>query len=121
MTAKKKSALAEVLEVIANSEIGHTLNEKLRGFLSLPNPPPADDKMRGEARKMGAKIRSQMKDDPYVILGVDQGADIVVIKAAYRALAKKYHPDSGTTPDGKMMKRINLAYEAIMKERGEPK
>jgi curved DNA-binding protein CbpA len=76
--------------------------------------------MRGEARKMGAKIRSQMKDDPYIILGVDQGADVLVIKAAYRALTKKYH-ESGTNPDEKMMKRINLAYETIMKEKGEPK
>lgn len=31
--------------------------------------------------------------DYYAILGVDQGADTPAIKAAYRKLARKYHPD----------------------------
>lgn len=34
-------------------------------------------------------------NDPYKILGVTRGADPAVIQAAYRALAKKYHPDVG--------------------------
>ena len=31
---------------------------------------------------------------PYEVLGVQQGADKETCKAAYRRLAKKYHPDS---------------------------
>jgi hypothetical protein len=31
--------------------------------------------------------------DPYKVLGVDRAAPIEVIQSAYRALAKKYHPD----------------------------
>lgn len=33
------------------------------------------------------------KRDYYEVLGVDKGADDATIKKAYRALAKKYHPD----------------------------
>lgn len=39
------------------------------------------------------------KRDYYEVLGVDRGADDATIKKAYRALAKKYHPD--THPDDK--------------------
>ncbi len=48
---------------------------------------------------------------PYAALGLLNNAPIEVVEAAYRALAKKYHPDLGG--DETRMKRINLAYEAI--------
>ena len=36
---------------------------------------------------------AEQKRDYYEVLGVDRGADEGAIKKAYRALAKKYHPD----------------------------
>jgi curved DNA-binding protein CbpA len=36
--------------------------------------------------------------DPYEILQVSRGAEYEVIRAAYRALARKYHPDFGGDP-----------------------
>ena len=54
--------------------------------------------------------------DPYKTLGVSPNADKDEIKKAYRALAKKYHPDSnpGDKVAEQKMKEINAAYDAII-------
>ena len=55
--------------------------------------------------------------DPYKILQVDSEAEDEVIQAAYRRLARKYHPDLATTSDAaSRMAAINAAWELI----GEP-
>ena len=55
--------------------------------------------------------------DPYKILQVDSEAEDEVIQAAYRRLARKYHPDLATTDDAaSRMAAINAAWELI----GEP-
>lgn len=56
-----------------------------------------------------------MTEDPYQILGVSPDASDEEIKRAYRALAKKYHPDlnPGDEEAAKKMQKINAAYEAI--------
>lgn len=57
-------------------------------------------------------------NDPYKILGVDKNATPEEIKKAYRALAKKYHPDNyANNPLSDLaeekFKEINEAYETI--------
>ena len=37
----------------------------------------------------------QSAEDPYMILGIEHGADSNAIKLAYRRLAKQHHPDAG--------------------------
>jgi len=55
--------------------------------------------------------------DPYKILQVDPEAEDEVIQAAYRRLARKYHPDLAETADGaSRMAAINAAWEML----GEP-
>ena len=52
--------------------------------------------------------------DPYKILQVDSEAEDEVIQAAYRRLARKYHPDLTDTPEAAArMAAINAAWELI--------
>ncbi len=52
--------------------------------------------------------------DPYKILQVDPEAEDEVIAAAYRRLARKYHPDTATGPEALgRMEAINAAWEAL--------
>lgn len=59
--------------------------------------------------------------DPYRVLGVSQNASEDEIKKAYRALAKKYHPDvnNGSAEAEARMKEVNEAYSQVMKLRRE--
>ena len=57
--------------------------------------------------------------DPYSVLGVSHGASEDEIKKAYKALAKKYHPDvTGNSPEAEAkMQEINAAYDGLMNRR----
>ena len=60
-----------------------------------------------------------MTRDPYTVLGLNPGASNDEVKAAYRSLAKKYHPDlnPGSKEAEKKMKEINEAYDIIVSGR----
>jgi len=52
--------------------------------------------------------------DYYQILQVDADAEPEVIEAAYRRLARKYHPDVSRSPEAaRRMKEINTAFEVL--------
>lgn len=49
--------------------------------------------------------------DPHAVLGLDPGASPDEVHRAYRALAKRFHPDRAG--DGEMMISINAAYDLL--------
>ena len=60
--------------------------------------------------------------DYYRILGVPFDADQQAIKAAYRQLARRYHPDARTDESSEeKMKQINEAYEVLSDARERAK
>lgn len=50
--------------------------------------------------------------DAYRVLQVDPSAEQVVIQAAYRVLARRFHPD-GDEPDSRRMAELNRAYALL--------
>ncbi len=61
--------------------------------------------------------------DPYEVLGIRQGASEEEIKAAYRELVKKYHPDKyQDNPLADLaeekLREVNEAYETLMRQPG---
>lgn len=64
-----------------------------------------------------------MARDPYTVLGVSKSASESEIKAAFRRLAKRYHPDTNSA-DPKAQERfaeINAAYEIVGDKEKRPK
>ncbi|MGZ9276254.1 MAG: DnaJ domain-containing protein [Candidatus Limnocylindrales bacterium] len=58
-------------------------------------------------------MTSTANHDAYAILGVARGADDGTIAAAYRALARRHHPDVAGDRATRRMMRINAAFDAI--------
>ena len=63
-----------------------------------------------------------MARDPYTVLGLTPSASADEVKAAYRKLAKKYHPDlnPGSKEAEQKMKEINEAYDTIVSGKYDP-
>jgi DnaJ-class molecular chaperone len=54
-----------------------------------------------------------MDKDYYLVLGVNRTAGAGRIKRAYRELAKRYHPDSGSGSDAARFREVRRAYETL--------
>jgi curved DNA-binding protein CbpA len=49
----------------------------------------------------------------YVVLGIAEDADEETIRSAFRALARRYHPDVGAGSSPGAFQRVREAYEAL--------
>lgn len=60
-------------------------------------------------------------DDPYHELGLAPGSSDAEVKAAWRRLSARWHPDRNHSPQAlRKIQRINRALDAIRKARSEP-
>ncbi|CAI9113712.1 OLC1v1014365C1 [Oldenlandia corymbosa var. corymbosa] len=63
---------------------------------------------------IAAAARNSAKPDYYSVLNVSKNASLQDIKAAYRKLARKYHPDMNKSPGAEeKFKEISAAYEVL--------
>lgn len=79
-----------------------------------------------QTRQAHQEIKRDSANDPYMILGITDKATNDEIKAAYRNLIRKHHPDKliaeGLPPEfiataNEKMKRINVAYDTVCRLR----
>ena len=87
---------------------------------------PGAVRQQNEFRLKLLEIDSALKTDHYTVLGVERFSDEQQIKAAYRQLAKKHHPDKvvGDSEDAKLrakhvFTRIQEAYETLTGSKDE--
>lgn len=91
---------------------GYTSKRKSRNNHEEEEAPP-------KKRKSNSKTDDEPKskdDKAYAVLGVSPDAPDEVVKAAYKALARKHHTDLGGSEE--KMKKINEAFEHIKELRG---
>jgi hypothetical protein len=108
----------------------HTGEPEIR--LTMDTHPTAEDNLRvlylavealrmNEVRGIADTIRAAYlmlpapvnERDPYEVLGLRPDSSPVLIEASYKALAKVYHPDSGSAPDPAAMTELNNAYTRL--------
>lgn len=70
-----------------------------------------------DAQRLRAARRDRDGVDPHQVLGVQPSATADEVRAAYRALAKKHHPDVAPPAERpaaeERMRRIQSAYDAL--------
>jgi DnaJ domain len=68
----------------------------------------------GSAPSGGWYVGEEEVDDSYKVLQVDPRAEQEIIEAAFRRLARKYHPDLNPAPDAAArMRDLNAAYDTL--------
>jgi DnaJ-domain-containing protein 1 len=104
-------------EIVLSSESQQTVADNLRllylaiDAMRLNEKRGVADLMRNAYLQLDAPVH-----DAYAILQVTRTADKDTVTAAYRAAARRSHPDAGGTDEE--MARVNAAYEQIQRERG---
>ena len=103
---------------VARGDPGPAGDRRLPRRRPLPVPPAhaRRSRRRWPPRSARSGWDRPMPDaiDPYKVLQVDSEAEDEVIQAAYRRLARKYHPDLAATPEAAArMSAINAAWELI--------
>jgi DnaJ-class molecular chaperone len=115
MPPRNPDPIGELFDRIRETltDYAHDMIDDARRKLERPRAPRAK-RVSGKAPKQ-PKAKPQRPVRPqltlYSVLEVTRGASPAVIEAAYKALAKKHHPDHGGNPEA--MKDITAAYSIL--------
>ena len=76
-----------------------------------------DFELFGKASKSGRKRPETPEIKALQTLGLEADADLATVKARYKTLAKKFHPDrnGGDTSAEERLKKVNQAYSLLKK------
>lgn len=77
-----------------------------------------EERLEEVLRNLRVRMRDQIgivKEDPFVILGVSPGDTAELITAVYRVKARYFHPDNQKTGNASAFKRLQSAYQAVLK------
>lgn len=92
MNIRAIALTVEQLRRIAGRRVADFMDKAFTGFAALP-PASMDS-----------------PENWWQVLEVDKNAAPDIVKAAYRALVKKYHPDTGETPSVAMFQKVHKAW-----------
>lgn len=105
-------------EIVLRSSTQNEAKDNLRVLVFGVNAMRLNEK-RGLAEMMqqayAQLVAPKTQRDPFELLGVRPDADIEVIEAAHRSLAKRAHPDAGGSSE--RMAELNAAMDRIREER----
>jgi curved DNA-binding protein CbpA len=92
------------MRIPANSDAGCSQGCAMRPL----SPRPAED-----AEIPAGRLRLMGTMNYYVVLGIEEDADSTSIRRAFRALARRYHPDAGAGSSAIEFRRVLEAYETL--------
>lgn len=99
-------------------DVADTAVERFTGknIASWMNYLQEQSKIETQKREGGVLGESQFFADPYAVLGLPKNASMEQVKKRYKQLSMIYHPDREGGYN-EAMKRVNEAYEKIIKEK----
>ncbi|PSB29583.1 J domain-containing protein [Chlorogloea sp. CCALA 695] len=104
------SKLAEMLVALRDRELVIDA-QLLEAYLEA-----VDEDWRAKvAQEIGLEDNNEEKTNPWTVLGLDPGASIEEVKAAYRKIMRHIHPDTSGMPRW-YAQIVNDAYRKIMEE-----
>lgn len=116
--AKKTTEIAWTKQVIAFVKDANDISVMMTGK-SAPDLLGRLSRLLGIAETVERELKSpQSNSGPYAVLGVREDAGDIVVKAAYRTLQRRYHPDTGLEPSDEKSKELNKAMAEIHILRG---
>jgi DnaJ-class molecular chaperone len=115
MLARTQKGMAQGMQK-AMSEV---LDELVKGTFDPAKLAEMMKKMGVDSAQFSGMMGKAPGIDPYRVLGLDKSASDEEIKARYKVLLRKLHPDTAGTPGTEFLLQMVMgSFELIKRERG---